>query len=306
MLVTGGAGFIGSNFVSRTMQSRPDVEITVLDVLTYAGTVENLRDVISDVRFVQGDIRDPELVSKLVRNCDLVVHFAAESHNDNSLSNPSLFFDVNLNGTLNILDACHRHGKRLHHISTDEVFGDLPLDSEEKFHEGSPYRPSSPYSGSKAASDHAVRAWVRTFGLSATISNCSNNYGPRQHREKLIPAAVHAIREGRPPKIYGTGRNVRDWIHVDDHVDGVWSVIDNGALGETYLLGANDELSNISVLRRILELTDLPGDYLDWVTDRPGHDLRYAINSTKARTQLGWKPKKRSLLDEIVQLLNDL
>lgn len=306
LLVTGGAGFIGSNFVSRSLQTRSGLEVIVLDALTYAGTLENLEAVLSDIRFVQGDIRDPELVSSLVKKCDLVVHFAAESHNDNSILNPSLFFDVNLNGTLNILEACLKHGKRLHHISTDEVFGDLPLGTAEKFHEESPYRPSSPYSSSKAASDHAVRAWVRTFGISATISNCSNNYGPRQHREKLIPAAVHSIREGRPPRIYGTGRNVRDWIHVDDHVDGVWSVIEHGETGETYLLGANNELSNISVLRRILELSDLPSDYLEWVSDRPGHDLRYAIDSSKARTQLGWSPKRGSLIDELGQLLNEI
>ena len=276
----------------RTLETRRDVEITILDALTYAGSLENLNSVISDIQFVRGGIRDSELVSKLVRGCDLVVHFAAESHNDNSIRDPMLFFDVNAIGTLRILEACKNFGKRLHHVSTDEVFGDLPLDSVLKFSETSPYRPSSPYSSSKAASDHAVRAWVRTCGLSATISNCSNNYGPRQHREKLIPSAIQAIRDFKPPKLYGSGNNVRDWIHVDDHEDGVWSVIDFGKNGETYLLGANDEQSNKSLLLRILDLAGLPEDYLEWAPDRPGHDLRYAIDATKARTELGWSPKK--------------
>lgn len=305
VLVTGGAGFIGSNFVDRTLKTRPDVEITVLDALTYAGNLENLADVISQIHFVKGDIRDAELVSKLVRQSDIVVHFAAESHNDNSILKPLLFFDVNLNGTLNILEACRNHGKHLHHISTDEVFGDLPLSSKDKFNEASPYRPSSPYSSSKAASDHAVRAWVRSFGLSATISNCSNNYGPRQHSEKLIPSAIRAIRQGRRPKIYGSGKNVRDWIHVEDHVDGVWSVISQGRSGETYLLGASDEHSNLSVLKKILELAGASEDYLEWVPDRPGHDLRYAIDASKAEIELGWSPKRGSLLDELSHLLGN-
>lgn len=304
ILVTGGAGFIGSNFVSRTVQTRPKARVTVLDALTYAGSKVNLSDVMSDINFVHGDIRDSDLVSRLVRDCDLVVHFAAETHNDRSLLSPMDFYDVNLTGTLRILEACRKHSRRLHHVSTDEVFGDLPLESQARFTEESPYRPSSPYSSSKAASDHAVRAWVRSFGISATISNCSNNYGPRQHQEKLIPAAIHAIKSGRAPRIYGTGENVRDWIHVDDHVDGVWSVIDKGQCGETYLLGSNDEMSNLSLIQRILELFDLPMDFIDWVDDRPGHDRRYAIDSTKARVNLGWQPKKAPLMEEIRYLIS--
>lgn len=290
VLVTGGLGFIGSNFVRRTLDSRPDAEITVLDAMTYAGRLDNLDDVTDRFEFVHGDIRDAELVDRLTSESDVVVHFAAESHNDNSLREPDSFITTNVNGTFNLIQSAVKHDVRFHHVSTDEVFGDLALDDPNKFTESTPYNPSSPYSSSKAASDHLVRAWVRSFGLRATISNCSNNFGPYQHEEKFIPRTILLAASGVKPKLYGTGDNVRDWIHVDDHNDGVWAVIDRGRIGETYLLGANNERNNRQVVAAILTQLGLPDDFYELVVDRPGHDLRYAIDATKARTELNWKP----------------
>jgi dTDP-glucose 4,6-dehydratase len=220
----------------------------------------------------------------------LIVHFAAESHNDNSLKNPMIFVETNVVGTANVVSAAVDHGVRFHHISTDEVYGDLSLDSPDKFTEQTPYNPSSPYSASKAASDMLVRAWVRSFSLKATITNCSNNYGPNQHSEKLIPNTISHILAGKKPPVYGNGKNVRDWIHVDDHTDGVWAAIERGTIGETYLLGANNERSNLEVVSQILTELGKEPDWFEYVEDRPGHDLRYAIDPTKARAQLGWNP----------------
>jgi dTDP-glucose 4,6-dehydratase len=219
------------------------------------------------------------------------VHFAAESHNDNSLVDPSPFLQTNVVGTYTLLEAVRRHGVRLHHVSTDEVYGDLELDSPERFTEQTPYNPSSPYSSTKAASDLLVRAWVRSFGVQATLTNCSNNYGPYQHVEKFIPRQVTNVLAGLRPKLYGDGLNVRDWIHVDDHNSAVWTVIDSGRLGETYLIGADGEKSNKQVVQAILRALNEPEDAYEHVTDRPGHDLRYAIDSTKLRTELGWSPQ---------------
>ena len=233
VLVTGGAGFIGVNFVLRTLATRPDVELTVLDKLTYAADPESLKPVADRVRLVVGDIADEELVDGLVGQTDLVVHFAAESHNDNSLNDPSPFVATNLVGTFTLLEAVRRHGKRFHHVSTDEVYGDLELNDPARFTESTPYNPSSPYSSTKAGSDLLVRAWVRSFDIAATISNCSNNYGPHQHVEKFIHARSPTCSTGVRPRIYGDGRNVRDWIHVDDHNDAVWAIIDRGRIGET-------------------------------------------------------------------------
>lgn len=297
ILVTGGAGFIGSNFVRRTIATRPEVSVVVLDALTYAGRLSNLEGLEGKYEFVQGDIRDAELVDTLVGRVDAVVHFAAESHNDNSLANPRPFIETNVMGTFEIIQACVRHGVRLHHISTDEVFGDLPLEGSEKFIPTTPYNPSSPYSSSKAASDLLVRAWVRSFGLKATISNCSNNYGPYQHEEKLIPRTILLAASGVKPKVYGAGLNVRDWIHVDDHTDGVWAVLDRGLVdGEaaTYLLGANGERNNLQVVRAILAVLGKPKDFIEFVEDRPGHDLRYAIDASETVAQLGWQPRYES------------
>lgn len=303
VLVTGGAGFIGSNFVTRSLATRSSLEITVLDSLTYAGDLKNLRSVEGQYKFVHGDIRNADLVEDLVSQADLVVHFAAESHNDNSLKNPQVFVETNVFGTLNLVQAAAKFSKRFHHISTDEVFGDLPLESKEKFSKTSPYNPSSPYSASKASSDHLVRAWVRSFGLRATISNCSNNFGPNQHAEKLIPRTIALIAEGKKPQLYGTGHNVRDWIHVDDHVDGVWAVIDTGTIGETYLLGANQELTNVDVITMIAHAFGINNVEIDFIADRPGHDRRYAIDTSTTLSELGWQGTKRMSLATLKPLL---
>lgn len=292
IIVTGGAGFIGSNFVHYVSTQRPDWKITVLDALTYAGNKANLEGLDPErVAFVQGDITDAELVDTLVSAHDAVIHFAAESHNDNSLQNPRPFIDTNIVGTYTILEAVRKYNKRLHHISTDEVYGDLELNDPNKFTENTPYNPSSPYSSTKAGSDLLVRAWVRSFGVQATISNCSNNYGPYQHVEKFIPRQVTEILEGRKPKLYGAGENVRDWIHTEDHSSAILTILEKGKLGETYLIGADGEKDNKSVIELILQLMGKdPKDY-EHVTDRPGHDMRYAIDSTKLRTELGWTPQ---------------
>jgi dTDP-glucose 4,6-dehydratase len=294
ILITGGAGFIGSNFVKSSLESNHSLQISVVDSMTYAAKASNLEGLESKVNLIKGDICDQSLVDDLVSGSDLVVHFAAESHNDNSLKNPDPFVQTNVVGTFNLIQACAKHDVRFHHISTDEVFGDLPLDGIEKFTPDTPYNPSSPYSSTKAASDLLVRAWVRSFGLRATISNCSNNYGPNQHEEKFIPRTILLAASGIKPKVYGNGANVRDWIHVDDHNDGVWAVIEKGRLGETYLLGANGERTNLQVVRAILRELDLPEDFIEFVGDRPGHDLRYAIDASKAREELGWEPKYKS------------
>jgi len=299
VLVTGGAGFIGSNFVTRTLETRSGVEITVLDSITYAGSRANLEPFCEAIKFVVGDIRDANLVDQLIADSNLVIHFAAESHNDNSLKNPALFFDTNVMGTINIANSCVTHNVRLHHISTDEVFGDLPLDSSDMFSLETAYNPSSPYSASKAAGDHVIRSWVRSFGLRATISNCSNNYGPRQHWEKLIPSTIKALVEGGKASVYGAGLNVRDWIHVDDHVDGIWLSIEKGSIGCTYLFGARDTQSNLDIVTSIIRILELPEDSIDFVEDRPGHDLRYAIDPWLAERDLGWKPSHISIFHHL-------
>lgn len=292
ILITGGAGFIGSNFVHHVYRERPDWDITVLDALTYAGNKANLNGLDgSRVKLVVGNICDEKLADELFGKVDAVIHFAAESHNDNSLHNPRPFLDTNIVGTYTLLEAARKHKKRFHHISTDEVYGDLELDDPNKFKETTPYDPSSPYSSTKAGSDMLVRAWVRSFGVQATISNCSNNYGPYQHVEKFIPRQVTEILEGRKPKLYGTGENVRDWIHTEDHSSAVLTILEKGKIGDTYMIGADGEKNNKEVVELILELMGKdPKDY-DHVNDRPGHDLRYAIDATKLRTELSWEPK---------------
>lgn len=292
IIVTGGAGFIGSNFVHHVYKERPDWTITVLDALTYAGNEANLEGLDPKrVTFVQGDITDASLVDKLVSEHDAVVHYAAESHNDNSLKNPRPFLDTNIIGTYTILEAVRKYNKRLHHISTDEVYGDLELDDPAKFTENTPYNPSSPYSSTKAGSDLLVRAWVRSFGVEATISNCSNNYGPYQHVEKFIPRQITEVIEGRQPKLYGAGENVRDWIHTEDHSSAVLTILEKGKIGETYLIGADGEKDNKTVIELILSLMGKDPNTYEHVSDRPGHDMRYAIDSTKLRNELGWAPQ---------------
>ena len=291
LLVTGGAGFIGANFVHATVRAYPDDAVTVLDALTYAGSRESLAPVDNDIRLVQGDIADTELVSQLVAESDAVVHFAAETHVDNALADPAPFLQANVIGTFTILEAVRRHGVRLHHVSTDEVYGDLALDDAQRFTESTPYNPASPYASTKAASDMLVRAWVRSYGVAATISNCSNNYGPYQHVEKFIPRQITNVLTGRRPKLYGKGANVRDWIHVDDHNDAVRRILESGRSGRTYLIGADGERDNLSVLRTLLVLMGHDPDDFDHVVDRAGHDLRYAIDPSRLNNELGWAPK---------------
>ena len=301
IIVTGGAGFIGSNFVHYVADNQPEATITVLDKLTYAGNEANLEGLPKDrVKLVVGDIADAELVDQLVKDADAVVHYAAESHNDNSLKDPYPFVQTNLIGTYVLIEACRKYDVRYHHVSTDEVYGDLPLREDlpghgegpgEKFTADTPYNPSSPYSSTKAGSDLLVKAWVRSFGLKATISNCSNNYGPYQHIEKFIPRQITNILSGIRPKLYGEGKNVRDWIHTNDHSSAVWEILMNGKIGEAYLIGSDGEKNNKEVLELILTLMDQPKDAYDHVQDRAGHDLRYAIDSTKLNEELGWQPE---------------
>ena len=291
LLVTGGAGFIGSNFVHYLLDNTEHT-VTVLDKMTYAANKASL-DGLDGTRFnlMVGDIADRELTDELVAQADAVIHYAAESHNDNSLANPEPFIHTNLVGTFTLLEAVRKHGTRYHHISTDEVFGDLALEDPAKFTETTPYNPSSPYSSTKAGSDLLVRAWVRSFGIEATISNCSNNYGPYQHIEKFIPRQITNILSGLTPKLYGEGLNVRDWIHASDHSSAVLRILESGKIGETYLIGADGEENNITVLRTILRLMGKDENDFEHVIDRPGHDMRYAIDGTRLREELGWEPQ---------------
>ena len=289
IIVTGGCGFIGSNFVHWVSREHPEVKVTVLDKLTYAGNPANIEG--SGAELVVGDICDAELLEQIVPGKDAIVHFAAESHNDNSIVDPSPFVRTNVEGTFSLLEACRKYDVRFHHVSTDEVYGDLALDDPARFTEQTPYHPSSPYSSTKASSDMLVRAWVRTYGVKATISNCSNNYGPYQHVEKFIPRQITNVLCGIRPKLYGDGRNVRDWIHTEDHSSAVWAILTQGRIGETYLIGADGERDNITVMRDILRAMGEAEDAFDWVRDRPGHDRRYAIDSSKLRRELGWMPK---------------
>ena len=299
LLVTGGAGFIGANFVHTTRAEHPQVDVTVLDSLTYAGCRDSLASVADGIRLVRGDITDAALVDDLVAELDpqtdAIVHFAAETHVDNALADPAPFLRSNVVGTFTVLEAVRRYGVRLHHVSTDEVYGELALDEPRRFTATTPYDPSSPYSSTKAAADLLVRAWVRSYGVAATISNCSNNYGPYQHVEKFIPRQITNLLTGRRAKLYGTGSNVRDWIHVDDHNSAVWRILRRGRPGLTYLIGADGEHSNIAVLQTILRLMGHDPDDFDHVTDRAGHDLRYAIDPSMLRDELGWRPRHTDL-----------
>ena len=304
IIVTGGCGFIGSNFVHYVVNNHPEVHVTVLDKLTYAGNKENIASLPKDrVELVVGDICDKELLDKLVPGHDAIVHYAAESHNDNSIANPEPFLKTNVEGTYCLLEACRKYDVRYHHVSTDEVYGDLALDDPNRFTEETPYNPSSPYSSTKAASDMLVRAWTRTYGLRTTISNCSNNYGPYQHVEKFIPRQITNILCGIKPKLYGDGLNVRDWIHTEDHSSAVWTILTKGKIGETYLIGADGEKNNIDVLHAILKAMGKNEEDFDWVKDRPGHDRRYAIDSTKLRRELGWQPQHTDFAEGLTQTI---
>lgn len=294
-LVTGGAGFIGSNFIHYLFEKYPDVEVINLDKLTYAGNLENLKALDNNPRykFVQGDIADPVIVNELVPQVDVIVNFAAETHVDRSVSGPEAFVRTNVLGTQVLLEAARKHGnKRFHHVSTDEVYGSIPLESDEKWTENSPYKPRSPYSASKAASDHLVRAYFTTYGLPATITNCANNVGPYMYPEKLIPLAVTNLLEGKNVPIYGSGKQVREWLHVWDHCSAVDLVIQKGKLGETYFVGPDGEhVSNLDTIKKVLQIMGLGEDRLEFVSDRPGHDAKYALDTTKIKTELGWAPK---------------
>jgi dTDP-glucose 4,6-dehydratase len=293
LLVTGGAGFIGSNFVPYILEKYPNYEVVNLDALTYAGSLENLQEVKNNRRhkFVQGRIEDGKLVDRLMKSVDIVINFAAESHVDRSILEPQVFITTNILGTQILLDAALRHKVKLfYQISTDEVYGALRLGTKKRFTENSPLHPNSPYSASKTAADLLVRAYHHTYGLPTVISRCSNNYGPKQHSEKFIPTVILNALHDKPVPIYGDGLYVRDWIHVFDHCKAIDTIIHNGELGQIYNIGADNERANIDLASKMLKILGKPESLLTSVKDRPGHDRRYAIDSVKLRRELGWKP----------------
>ncbi len=295
LLVTGGAGFIGSNFILYWMGTYPDDTIVNLDALTYAGNLTNLNNVKDNPHytFIKGDIADSQVVEKAMQDIDVVVHFAAESHVDRSITGPAIFVKTNVIGTQVLLDAALKaQVKRFHHVSTDEVFGALELNSSDKFSETTPYNPHSPYAASKAGSDHLVRAYFDTYQLPITITNCSNNYGPYQHPEKLIPLSITNILEGKKAPIYGDGLYVRDWLYVQDHCRAIDIVLHKGKIGETYCVGGlTQDIANKDVVMKIAKLLGYDESMLETVTDRPGHDRRYAIDWNKIKNELGWQPE---------------
>lgn len=306
LLVTGGAGFIGSNFIHYWLKNHPTDEIVNLDLLTYAGNLDNLKDIEKNPKytFIKGDICDVKIVEKAIDNVDTVIHFAAESHVDRSIMDPEIFVKTNVLGTHVLLEAALKESvQRFHHISTDEVFGALELESQQRFTEETPYNPRSPYSASKAAADHLVRAYYITFGLPITITNCADNFGPYQYPEKLISLAITNVLEGKKVPIYGDGLYVRDWLYVEDHVRAIELVLAKGKVGETYLIGTDNDIANIEVVKKILAILDEKDEMLEHVKDRLGHDRRYAIDASKIKKELGWFPKYQ--LDEAINLTID-
>jgi dTDP-glucose 4,6-dehydratase len=295
ILVTGGAGFIGSNFIHYWLDKYPGDKIINLDKLTYAGNLENLKDAENSPNygFIQGDICDKKVVSKTIKGVDTVVHFAAESHVDRSIEDPAIFVKTNILGTQILLDAALEYNvKRFHHISTDEVFGSLNLDDNSKWTEESPYQPRSPYAASKASSDHLVRAYNVTYGLPISITNCSNNFGPYHYPEKLISLSITNTLEGKKIPVYGDGKYVRDWLYVKDHCRAIDAVLKKGKLGETYLVGGrHEEFNNIRIAKLILKIMGESEDKIEYVKDRPGHDRRYALDWSKIKNELNWEPK---------------
>lgn len=297
LLVTGGAGFIGSNFILYWLAKYPQTEIYNLDKLTYAGNLENLKSVEqnSHYHFVQGDIVNPRLINRIIKenHIDTIVHFAAESHVDRSISDPAPFIKTNIEGTYVLLEAALKnHISRFHHISTDEVYGSLELNTKQKFTEKTPYDPHSPYSASKAASDHLVKAYWSTYNLPMTISNCSNNFGPYQFPEKFIPLAITNILEGKKVPVYGDGLYVRDWLYVLDHCEAIDLILHKGKLGQTYLIGGlTQDIANLEIVKKILRIMNKNEDYIQFVKDRPGHDRRYAIDWSRMKQELDWQPK---------------
>lgn len=303
VLITGAAGFIGSNLV-RHLLLETDLKIIGFDSLSGVSAARSLKDIDSPrFELIVGNLLDQELLDKTVAIVDTVVHLAAETHNDFSISNPRAYLESNVVGTFNLLEAVRKHGVRLHHVSTDEVFGDLDFD-DEAFNEYSNYKPSSPYSSTKASSDLLVRAWHRTYGLQVTLSNCSNNYGKYQTVEKFIPRQITNVLQGLPIKIYGSGENIRDWIHVDDHCAGLQLVLEKGKIGETYLFGGENERSNLQIAETLVAKLSLAKEAIEFVPDRPGHDLRYAIDSSKAKSELGWAVKHSSFDKDLIELFD--
>lgn len=293
LLVTGGLGFIGSNFINYWLENYPEDSIVNLDKVTYAADMANIshHHNAENYRLVKGDIQDERLVENLAFDADVIVNFAAESHVDNSIDNPKAFIETNILGVYSILEASRKHDVRIHHISTDEVFGSLNYGDMGQFDENSCYKPRNPYSASKASGDHIIKAYVNTYGVKATISNCSNNYGPNQHPEKLIPKTILKALKGERIPIYGNGENIRDWIYVGDHCRAIETILSNGRIGETYLIGVRNEVTNIELVKNILENLGLKEDLIEYVEDRKGHDLRYSINPGKIEKELGWKGK---------------
>ncbi len=293
ILITGGAGFIGSNFVHYWVNRHPEDKVVVLDKLTYAGNQENLKDIQNKITFVKGDICDEKTVNEVMSGTDTVVHFAAETHVDRSITDPSIFVKTNVLGTQVLLEGAKLANiKRFHHVSTDEVFGHIALDSSLRWTEKSPYNPRSPYSASKAASDHIVRAYYHTFGLPVTISNCANNLGPYMYPEKLIPLAITNLLTGKKVPVYKPGNQVREWLYVDDHCSGIEAILEKGKVGETYFIGPdNPEFSNFQVIQKLLVLMKMGDEMIEIVGDRPGHDQKYSLDHSKITNELGWKPK---------------
>jgi len=294
LLVTGGAGFIGSNFIHYWLKNHPEDEIVNLDKLTYAGNLENLKDIEKNpnYKFVLGDITNVDIVNQLVKDCDIIIHFAAESHVDRSIMDAGEFVRTNVVGTQILLQAAKDHDKRIHHVSTDEVFGSLTLEGGDKFNENTPYDPKSPYSASKAASDHLVRAYHHTHGLPITISNCSNNFGPYQFPEKLLPVVITNLIEDKKVPVYGDGLYVRDWLYVDDHCRAIDLILEKGKIGQTYCIGGmTKDVNNLEIIKKVLKILDKGEDMIEFVKDRPGHDRRYAVDWSKANKELGYKPE---------------
>lgn len=294
ILITGGAGFIGSNFVRFWLRNHPQDQITVLDKLTYAGNLSTLKDILSQIKFVEGDIADEIIVKSVMEGVEYVVHFAAETHVDRSIHAPYQFTQTNILGTHVLLETARNLGvQRFHHISTDEVFGDIPLNEQWKFTESTPYHPSSPYSASKAGADHLVRSYLKTFDLPITISNCSNNFGPYHHPEKFIPRSIIRLLNGENIRLYHPGDQVRDWLYVEDHCRAIEAILLHGKIGETYCVGGlANGISNKEVALTILEIMDLPEDRIEFISDRAGHDVKYDIDWSKINRELGWQPAK--------------
>lgn len=305
LLITGGAGFIGSNFARYWTTQHPEDTVVILDKLTYAGNLQNIADIAARVTFVQGDICDTETVRQAMSGCSTVVHFAAESHVDRSIANPDVFIQTNVLGTHTLLRVARELNiKRFHHVSTDEVLGQLPLETDERWDENSPYNPRSPYSASKAASDHLVRAYHTTYGLPITISNCANNYGPYLYPEKLLSLAITNLLEGKKVPIYGAGDQVREWLYVEDHCRGIEAILQKGTVGETYFIGPGEQrVSNLELIRKVLGMMGKDESDLEFVADRPGHDQRYALSIAKIERELNWHPKVA--LDDGLQRMID-